>query len=112
APVLVATPVELEAGIPYGTIGAVIDQHHPTGPINRGNITLALQAIGSLQARLNIKPIILDYDQTRRRLNVVDRGFLVWLKYQDRSDLLAAAGLPSSLNPDDAQLRLEEETAE
>jgi hypothetical protein len=42
----------------------------------------------------DIKPIVLDYDQTNLRLNVVDRGFLIWLKYQQTSDLLELIGLP------------------
>lgn len=99
APVLLADSDTLEAGLPYNSIRATIDLHHPRAPINPGNITQALQSTASLQARFNIKPIILDYDQTKRRLNVVDRGFLVWLKYQDLADLVAAAGLPSSLIP-------------
>ena len=39
-------------------------------------------------------PIILDYDQTNLRLNVVDRGFLIWLANQDRNELLDLADLP------------------
>ena len=42
---------------------------------------------------MRVKPIILDYDQSRRRLNVVDRGFWIWLGRQDKAELLAAAGL-------------------
>jgi hypothetical protein len=71
---------------------------HPEGEgLNPGNITQSLFSIASLQVRKNIKPIILDYDQTRKRLNVVDRGFLIWLSQQDRADALAAAGLPADL---------------
>ncbi len=43
--------------------------------------------------KLAVKPIVLDYDQTARRLAVVDRSFLVWLQHQDRADLLATIGL-------------------
>ncbi|MDQ6945788.1 MAG: hypothetical protein M3256_05820 [Actinomycetota bacterium] len=97
APVLLADSDTLEGGIAYNSIRTTIDQYHPRGPINPGNITQALQSTASLQARFNIKPIILDYDQTKRRLNVVDRGFLVWLKYQDFADLVSSAGLPATL---------------
>lgn len=97
APVLLAGPEVLENGLSYNTIRNKIDAFHPRAPLNPGNITQALQSTASLQAKFNIKPIILDYDQTRRRLNVVDRGFLVWLKYQDLSDLIGSAGLPESL---------------
>jgi hypothetical protein len=70
-----------------------------------GNVTQALQSTASLQVgKMRIKPIILDYDQSRRRLNVVDRGFLIWLGHQDKTELLAAAGLPSEPTQ---QLRLD-----
>jgi hypothetical protein len=93
-PVLTATPSELEAGLTYGDIRRLINAHHSTGEVNPGNITQALKSTASLQVRLGIKPIILDYDQSTRRLNVVDRGFLIWLGHQDRAELLAEAGLP------------------
>ena len=67
---------------------------HPEGQaLNLGNLTQALQAAVSLQGKKEIKPIVLDYDQTNLRMNVVDRGFLIWLENQDRNDLLDLAGL-------------------
>jgi hypothetical protein len=50
--------------------------------------------VASLQVKVSITPIILDYDQTDRKLKVVDRGFLIWLGHQDRTELLAEAELP------------------
>lgn len=95
-PVLVATPEELEAGLTYTHIRKLISANHPRGEINPGNVTQALQSTASLQvSKMKIKPIILDYDQSRRRLTVVDRGFLPWLGHQDRSELLDLAGLPT-----------------
>jgi hypothetical protein len=70
--------------------------------LNVGNITQALQSAASLQVKKDIKPIILDYDQTNTKLNVVDRGFLIWLDNQDRDGLLELADLPESseiINP-------------
>lgn len=93
-PVLIATPSELEEGLTYGHIRRTINVSHPTGEVNPGNITQALKSTASLQVKLGIKPIILDYDQSTRRLNVVDRGFLIWLGHQNRGDLLADADLP------------------
>jgi len=70
---------------------------HPEGnSLNVGNLTQALQATASLQVRKDIKPIILDYDQTNLSLNVVDRGFLIWLDNQNRNELLEMAELPIS----------------
>jgi hypothetical protein len=72
-----------------------IRAHHPQGDgLNPGNLTQALQFVASLQVSKEIKPIILDYDQTNLQLNVVDRGFLIWLDNQDRNDLLELADLP------------------
>jgi hypothetical protein len=46
--------------------------------------------VASLQVgKTAIKPIILDYDETNRRRNVVDRSFLIWIQHQDRDELLA-----------------------
>ena len=59
-----------------------------------GNLTQALQATASLQVKKDIKPIVLDYDQTNLRLSVVDRGFLIWIDNQDRRELLELADLP------------------
>ena len=39
-------------------------------------------------------PIILDYDQTNRKLNVVDKGFLIWLQHQIISELKEDLDLP------------------
>lgn len=95
--VLKASAIELERGLLYGDLRVVINGMHPRAPINPGNLTQALQSTASLQVgKMSIKPIILDYDQTNRRLNVVDRSFLIWLEHRDRSELLALAELPTS----------------
>lgn len=97
-PVLVSSIDELEHGLLYATLRRSIDAHHPDAPINAGNLTQSLQSVASLQInRMNIKPIILDYDLTNRRLNVVDRSFIIWLQYQDRAGLLDLAGLPAAI---------------
>lgn len=86
----------LERGLKYGDLRMEINQVHPSAPINPGNITQALLSTASLQVgKMAIKPIILDYDQTNRRLNVVDRSFLIWLQHQERTELLALADLPA-----------------
>lgn len=92
-PVLLASSEELEAGLTYGHITRVINASHDTGKVNAGNITQALKSVANLQVKLAITPIILDYDQTDRKLKVVDRGFLIWLGHQDRAELLAEAEL-------------------
>ena len=74
----------------------ILRKHHPErSTLNLGNLTQALQATASLQVKKDIKPIVLDYDQTNLRLNVVDRGFLIWIDNQIRGELLELADLPT-----------------
>lgn len=94
-PVLTADTTHLEEGLGYRELRKSLQAHHPQGSeLNPGNVTQALQFTASLQVKKEIKPIVLDYDQTNLRLNVVDRGFLIWLANQDRKELLDLADLP------------------
>jgi hypothetical protein len=85
----------LETGITYGLIRKITDANHPASPVNAGNVTQALTAAAALQVKQRIMPIILDYDRSRKRLNIVDRGFLTWLNYQRRAEVRHELGLPS-----------------
>lgn len=94
-PLLTAPSAMLEKGLKYRWMRDVLRQHHPEGnALNLGNLTQALQSTASLQVKKDIKPIVLDYDQTNGKLNIVDRGFLIWLENQDRVELLELAELP------------------
>lgn len=78
----------------YADIRKSLHGKHPEGKsLNPGNITQALQSAASLQVEKNLKPIILDYDATTRRLSIVDRGFLIWLASQNTDEVLEMAGL-------------------
>mgnify|MGYP003575611204 CR=1 FL=1 len=95
-PVLSVPPTQLEKGLRYREMRDILRGKHPEGAaLNLGNLTQALQATASLQVKKEIKPIVLDYDQTNLRLNVVDRGFLIWLSNQDRNEVLELAELPT-----------------
>lgn len=92
-PILKSDPNNLENGIIYSDLRKEIQDNHPRGEgLNPGNLTQSLQSTASLQVSKDIKPIILDYDQTNRRLSIVDRGFLIWLDNQDDEELLDYAG--------------------
>lgn len=94
-PVITCLPADLEKGLRLKQIREILVESHPDGEsLNTGNITQALQYSAGLQVKKDIKPIVLDYDQTNLRLNVVDRGFLIWLRHQDRGGLLDMLGLP------------------
>ncbi|MDE1715610.1 hypothetical protein PWG14_24400 [Chromobacterium amazonense] len=94
-PVLTATNEMLKIGLTYRQMRDTLRQHHPEGrSLNIGNLTQALQSTASLQVKKDIKPIVLDYDQTNLKLNIVDLGFLIWIANQDKEDLLELADLP------------------
>lgn len=93
-PVLTSNTSDLNFGLRQKAIRDTLRQHHPRADsLNQGNVTQALQSAAALQIKKDIKPMVLDYDQTNLRLNVVDRSFLIWLDNPDRDELLAVAGL-------------------
>jgi hypothetical protein len=95
-PVITANISQLKAGLKYSHIRESLSRSHPQGKeLNPGNITQALQSTAALQVKKEVKPIVLDYDQTNLRLRVVDSSFLIWLDKQDRNDLLSLAGQPT-----------------
>ena len=64
-PVLVADIDELENCLSYRHIRNSIQERHPQGKgLNAGNLTQALNSVSALQSKKNIKPFILDYDQS------------------------------------------------
>lgn len=94
-PVLSSTIEQLELELKFKDIRATLQDVHPRGEkLNLGNVTQSLQSTASLQIKKNIMPIILDYDQTNRKLNVVDKGFLIWLQHQIISELKEDLDLP------------------
>jgi hypothetical protein len=96
-PVLNSEAGGLERGLRLTDINRTLREVHPKGgELNPGNVTQALKSSASLQVQKNIKPLVLDYDQSARRLSVVDRGFLIWLSYQPKDELLETAGIQSS----------------
>lgn len=100
-PVLCADTDGLERGLTLGDINRALRRVHPReNDLNPGNVTQALQSTARLQVQLGIKPLILDYHESARRLSVVDRGFLIWVSYQDRAELRGVIGLPAEDPPD------------
>ena len=89
-PILIGKSENIEYGLTQKEIRETIQTKHSRGTsLNSGNVTQALKSLASLQVKKDIRPIILDYDQTNGRLNIVDKSFLIWLKFQVKEDLLA-----------------------
>jgi hypothetical protein len=105
-PILHATAEKLDEGFRYRELREALETVHPLGKkLNAGNLTQALQSTAALQVKKNITPIILDYDQTDRRLDIVDRGFISWFINQTRSELVELANL--RVSESDEQLPLD-----
>ncbi len=95
-PILTAEIDEIEKGFRQSVIRQKLQEKHPRGnDLNSGNVTQSLQSATSLQIKKEIKPMVLDYDQTNLRLNIVDKSFQIWLSRQDRNELLELVGLPT-----------------
>lgn len=92
---------ELEKGIRLRKVATIIKNKHPKGQsLNNGNITQILNSAASLQNKKNIRPLVIDYDATNTRMNIVDKGFLIWLASQDIGVVLQELGLPEAIQLD------------
>jgi hypothetical protein len=92
--VLTADKYTLERGLSYKYIKEKLYEVHPRGSeLNSGNLTLSLQSISSLQTKKDIKPFILDYNETDRKLSIVDKGFFIWLHTKEMEYLLDLANI-------------------
>lgn len=95
-PVITSDVKELEKGLSFRVIRQKIQAKHPRGTeLNAANVLNALNYSASLQVKKNVRPLILDYDESNSQLRVVDRGFLIWLSMQDRDALLELVDLPA-----------------
>ncbi|MBA5247376.1 hypothetical protein H1R16_03770 [Marnyiella aurantia] len=84
----------LEKGLKRSEINTLLQAEHPRKQdLNPGNLTQALKSIASLQVKKNTIPIIIDYDNSNLKLNIVDKGFLIWLSDQNIEELRQEIGL-------------------
>jgi hypothetical protein len=68
-PILTANIEDVEKGFKQAEIRRTLEIVHPRkAELNSGNVTQSLQSTASLQIKKDIKPIIIDYDQTNLRL--------------------------------------------
>lgn len=87
---------KMNSGIRRSDFTKILEEKHPKGrDLNPGNLTQALNSVASLQVKKEITPIIVDYDTGAIKLNVVDKGFIIWLKNQNLKEVLENAGLPT-----------------
>lgn len=94
-PVIATSPARLERGIHYSALRDCIDDAHPAG-FYEMSLRNALNRISDLQTDKKIKPPVLDYDSSSRKLTIVDRGFLIWLEHQDIAALKSSLDFPET----------------
>jgi len=93
--ILCSSVEDLRRGLRQRTISKVVKSGHPQGTsLNNGNIAQILKSVASLQNKKSIRPIIIDYDVANNKLNIVDKGFLIWFASQNVEDILEDLGLP------------------
>lgn len=59
------------------------------------NLSQNLKNVSKRQQNIELKPPILSYDQNSHRLNMVDLGFLIWLRHTSLLTIDEAIGLPN-----------------
>ena len=92
---------QLEKGVRLRRISKLIKAQHPKGTaLNAGNITQILNSTTALQNKKSIRSLVVDYDTANTSLHIVDKGFLIWLDSQNRSELLEDLGLPELIEPE------------
>lgn len=98
---------DIENGISLRKLSRIMKEKHPTGrQLNNGSITQTLKALGSLQNKKGIRPLIFDYDTYNRVLSVVDNGFVIWLKFQKIEQIFEELDLPLKLTPKEMEKAL------
>ena len=98
AAVLVSGTDVLELGLHRDELFEFVSTHYEGGQLELKDFEEALSGLTTYQLeRVEIMPTILDYDRSQQRINIVDRGFLIWLEHQSLDTLLGEAALPSKL---------------
>ncbi len=87
-PIFEVNTDHLVRGISVKEISKIIDQNSCV-KINPNQLIDMLNQLPTIQRIKNIKPIILDFDNNNLKLNIVDRGFMSWLIFQNKEQLKA-----------------------
>lgn len=76
-------------GLAIQALKRTIETEHPRKfDITLKKLTRALNKSVTLQVDNRTKPIVFEFDSNRSRLKVVDKSFLLWKRFQSKSDLL------------------------
>lgn len=93
-PLLMADGNELEKGLPLTKIIKSISNTHPNKQdLPTKDLLRILNSCSDIQTKSDIKPNVIDYDENEEKLNIVDKGFIIWMAHQDKEVLLKIIGL-------------------
>jgi hypothetical protein len=82
----------LEKGLPLAALRREINKQHPK-EVSQLKLQQALRKIVDLQAKIQVRPIVFEYDPTTRYIKIVDKSFLLWREYQSKTELFEYANL-------------------
>lgn len=83
-------------------IRETIKENHPNKfKVTAPKLYLALGKSIELQLKTDIKPIIFEYDENRRKIKIVDKYFILWREYQNLEELCELASIFTDDDDDD-----------
>ena len=92
----------IENGLYEKVVRNIIKESHPHKfKVTSPKLSQALSKSVELQSKLEIKPIIFEYDENRTKIKIVDKYFLLWREYQDLDDLYELASIFNDDEADD-----------
>lgn len=84
----------LEKGLASAALRREINTKHPRAKdVSQLKLQQALRKIVDLQAKIQVRPIVFEYDPTTRYIKIVDKSFLLWREYQSKVELFEYADL-------------------
>lgn len=83
-------------GIKISAIKEIVLAKHPLKEkLKLSILQKTLQKLTDFQVQKQIVPNIIDYSEINQTLQIVDRGFIIWLEHQNKKELILEIGLPT-----------------
>jgi hypothetical protein len=84
----------IENGLYEKVVRSTIKEAHPQKfKVTSPKLSQALAKSVELQSKIEIKPIIFEYDENKTKIKIVDKYFLLWREYQDLDELYELASI-------------------
>lgn len=86
---------QLLNGIKLNVVKEIISKYHPEKEkLKVSIISKVLKLLSDFQLQKKIIPNIVDYSEIYQTLQIVDKGFIIWLENQNRNNILNQVSLP------------------